>query len=182
MRFVLILLILLLVGIGGGVFVYRARHSSVPTVPAPKIYVYTNPTYGYSFRRPQSWSASQSNARDTSQTASQRDAAIVFSRDGQSQLTVQVTDKTKAGDISLDQFATDSITPKDQVTISDKTAYKVGGLDGIREKVVITDPGYSGLVYFTQDKNYFYTFYTTKSYELQDVVVALAYFQPKATP
>jgi len=106
---------------------------------------YTNSTYGYSFKHPDLaiTKCSAESSIDECISVSELYINLIVSADFQS----------KKGDISLKQYADDTITPKDKVASSSDQDYKIGSYDGLKRTVESSDLLVKGAWYFVKNSS-----------------------------
>ena len=136
---------------------------------------YSNPTYGYSLEYPKDWTIKQANTLEST-TEAVKDSNIQFYSGSTLKLSIITEAKSKVGTQTLSQYASD-LTPKDKTTISGKTTYTIGDLEGVKELVRVSDPASEGLYYFTQSDSYFFNFLSKEKTQSAEIKALLASFK-----
>jgi hypothetical protein len=145
---------------------------------------YTNPTVGYSIKYPTTWTENQSKvfeagvSEEAKTLDKVKDLNIEFYDGGILKLRIASDFITGGGDPSSLALASEVPAPKDKTTISGVVAYKMGGFDGYRRLVTVSDPASQGLEYITTNKydhTYFMsTFEKGESTEIVDMLKTFA--------
>jgi hypothetical protein len=145
---------------------------------------YTNPTYGYSIEYPSTWTERQSEefeegmGEEAKALAKVKDLNIEFYDGATLRLRIATDFITGGGDSSPQALASEVPAPQDKTTISGVVAYKMGGFDGYRRLVTVSDPVSQGLQYITTNKydhTYFMsTFEKGESAEIVDMLRTFA--------
>jgi len=149
-----------------------------PVDPTADWNTYKNKTFGYSIKYPNNWVVKRGyKVFETAASESILDMNIgINDENGNNKIKITTDSKRKMPGYTLSQYAS-HITPLDKVTIVSKESYIVGDSNGYKELVTISDPYFRGLCYFTQDKNYFYSFFTKETTQSSEVVGVLKSFR-----
>lgn len=136
---------------------------------------YSNPTYGYALEYPKEWTIKQANTLESS-TDAVKNSNIQFYSGSTLKLSIITESKTKASGQTLSQYASD-LSPKDKTTISGKTTYTIGSLEGYKELVTVSDPASVALYYFAESDTYFFNFLSKEKTESAEIKAILASFK-----
>lgn len=102
---------------------------------------------------------------------------MIRDKNGNTKLLVGVQSKAKSGNISLEKFADDILTPKDKIISLSSTKIKIGKNDVIRQDLQISDPAYSGTRYLISGNKYFFIIETIGAVDPNLIIEIISTFE-----
>ena len=137
--------------------------------------IFTNNTYGYSIKYPQSWITTPIEILDQ-QSPEKQDMSISFLDNNTKSLTINAYSIGKFNNVSLLEFIDLITAPSDLRIISSQKNIKIGKLDGLKQNVDFQDSALSGIWYVTKNCDHYFTFVIPAEYSSEDVETALSTF------